>query len=269
VSRPSEQLNQANLDDLQRCADYRTAVQRVRAAAGRTLIGSVLALLVVSGSLVDRAPDPGLIGALVFGLLLLAGALVNLVRPMAGWIILDAALLLALAIVVGYAAFVEAKGAPATLLTLTDVVLTALAVWVLHSLRQYPTYRRALWEQPARALMALIRDLAAEVRDGDITEDAHLIEIRAQPYWRGRLSGSVGVFVDYAGCQLLLAPKEEVELAIDESPEAGATPVYVLRIGHHVLVGDMDALSYQRYVRWKLGGSEGGDTERARAWDHQ
>jgi hypothetical protein len=258
VSRPSEHLDLATLDDLQRAADYRTAVLRVRAAAGRSLIASVLALLVVLGSLVDRGGGPALVWALVLAILLLAGGVLNLARPKAVWVLMGGALLLLLVVVVGYTAFVEAKGAPASLLRITDLGLAALTTWVLASLRRYPRYRRALAGPPARELRALVGNLAIELRDGDIGDDPRMIELWGRPCWKGKLIGGVGVFADAAGCEVRFALREEVELVIDDSPEIGTKPLYLLRIREEILVGRMDAVSHDRYLAWKSGGAASG-----------
>jgi hypothetical protein len=251
-----------NCDDLQRLIDYRAARKTVRSASWFTLgVGTVIVLGTI-GVILDHPAEVPILVFLAVAIGIVIGGLANLIRPFPFWLLVDGVLILTLAVALGYSmAVVEGPDSK-----LTALLFALLLAYALHRFVKYRRCRLIWIEKPTEESLTSLNRLIQTIKDSRLEEGQDFIEFWIGPvpiwqerlfgsFWKGQLGARTAVFVDHAGCEAIIAPKEAVTIAatreLPRDPLAGPLWECTFHFKDQTMEGAISPICLSRYHQWK------------------
>jgi hypothetical protein len=242
-----------SIDDLQRVAEYRRAVRTLRGFAIGAAVFGVIAVVTGSALLAQNPLNIILIG---IGLLLIAEAIWNVVAPSAIGILVDAVVLLIVALWnIGITVLELAAGA------LTDArwgIIGVVQIGIaIYRFTTFPRFQAALQEKPDAEDVRHLDELVKTILKAKAKEEDNLIGFQQKdPFkamaWRAQLADNAAIFVAKQGHDVILAHKEAVEIEVTGKVFLGKTLKAKLRIKDRTMNGTISPESYAKYEHWKI-----------------
>ena len=204
---------------LQQVAAYRALCATIR-RSGRQNVGFALLMLGLAYYTFEQGANPFVVLLYsALGLAELAVGLFKWVYPSAEGVLLDAIILVLLAMWnlgwQGLALWAQQNGANVRVRG-PDTFLVLLGIFMLWSavgrFRAYAQLRRVFAERPTRDQIAWFDELAYEIRTADSMSDHQAIDLPTRPRWKAKLLGTIAFFAQVRSEAFVIAGPGDFEI---------------------------------------------------------
>jgi hypothetical protein len=237
-----------DLDALQRTADYHVIRKKLKQSAIGSLIFGALAVFI--GVMLINESILNLL-LIVIGILLLAVGIINLIRPTPEGIIIDGTSLLIVAVWnIIFVALPGMRWGGGPEHIKWGIIGIFQIVWSVRRFMDYPRYRRALQEKPTPEELEGMESLMKSINKSNDKEPGYLQFNARAAVLKGLLSSEAVVFVDKARQEVVVAHRNEVDLAIKGKVLIGTKLKATLKVKAKSFTGTISQESAGKLQAW-------------------
>jgi len=238
----------APLEELQRAADYLMLRKRLKGGGIGSIIFGVIAIVM---GFVFMSEDPINVILVLIGIFLLVEGIWLLRSPSPRGLLIDGVALCIIGvwnIVITIANIAAGAGGAAWAAVLGVFQL----YWGFKSFGQSRRFATLAAGKPGEQSIAWVEDMAKSIKKANIAQSTTIIDFQmGKKQWKAELMKDMGIFVETAGDEVIVAPRDEVQFTSRGEAAPGKPRKISCRVCNYSLDGKISTELMERYEAWK------------------
>ncbi|MFC2018981.1 hypothetical protein ACFLU4_03385 [Chloroflexota bacterium] len=239
----------APLEELQRAADYLTLRKRLKGGGIGSILFGVIAIVM---GFIFMSEDPINVILVFIGIFLLVEGIWLLRSPSPRGLVIDGVALCIIGvwnIVITIANIAAGAGGAAWAAVLGVLQL----YWGFKSFGQSRRFATLSTGKPNEQSIAWVEDMAKSIKKANTAQSTNVIEFQmGRKQWKAELIQDMGIFVEAAGDEVIVASRDEVQFTSKGEAAPGKSRKISCRVCNYSLDGKISPELMERYEAWRI-----------------